>query len=138
MCVTKFRGQRFLVCRYQFTDVSNALSVIARPQNMAVAISDVTIEIAALGYASLAMTIAGNFLSKILLCTATTPTDSAAETHSSLPVCLAGAKQVNEMRIKNEPATNNVIRRRGSLHLVSHSGSIGPVDWSLWFFVNAS
>jgi hypothetical protein len=41
--------------------VSSALSVIARPQNMAVAISDFTIEIAALGSASLAMTSACYF-----------------------------------------------------------------------------
>jgi len=68
--VAKFRGKRFLVRQYRFTDVSNALPVIARPQNVAVAISDATIEIAALGYASLAMTRADNFLSKTLLCTA--------------------------------------------------------------------
>jgi len=40
-----------------------------RPQNVTVAISGVTIEIAALGYASLAMIKASDFLSETLLCT---------------------------------------------------------------------
>jgi hypothetical protein len=41
---------------------------LRRPQNVAVAISGITIEIAALGYASLAMTMASDFLSETLLC----------------------------------------------------------------------
>ncbi len=65
-----FLAEQFLVCKYRFTDVGNALPVIARPLKKAMAISDAAIEIAALGYASLAMTRADNFLSKTLLCTA--------------------------------------------------------------------
>jgi hypothetical protein len=44
--------------------------------------------------------------------------------------CFVGAKQVNEISIRNEPAINSVILRRGSLHLVSQLGSIGASDWS--------
>jgi len=64
--MAKFRSNRFIAWQYQFTGIDNALSVITRPPKAAAAISDVTIEIASLGYASLAMTMAGNFLSKTL------------------------------------------------------------------------
>jgi len=95
--MAKFRVNRVIAWQYPFTGTMMAFLVIARPPKAAVAISDVTIEIAALGYAStlrssratategasLAMTMAGNFLSKTLSCTATkichTPTCSAAE-----------------------------------------------------------
>jgi len=67
MDAAKFCGNRFLVCHDPFAGVTNAFFVIARPLKKAVAISGLqTIEIAALGYASLAMTIAANFLSPFL------------------------------------------------------------------------
>ena len=45
--------------------------------------------------------------------------------------CLAGQKNINEVRTNKAPAKAKIIRLFGSLHLTSHLGTVGSVvSWS--------